>query len=404
MWSGASLLLAALLASRSLAAQIEIRDPAGPPAPALAGCNTPAECLQHVRNGLARLNDTAALEQSGGDITPVAKDAVAQIQAMEGRWPQAPEVLEAKLAFFKSGLLGFSRADSEAMLQATDLTKASDEQLLVLGDASLALNRLDKDKEVLTLVFARKATLAEKFALWFALSGEGTISARGEVLKQLMKASATTPNEAAEVALKIADWELAFGSRNKDRYQELLRGVAAEHANTTAGRVAAAKLTVARMEPGAPLPPFQVETIAGKQLTDQDAAGKYLLLWFWADWWPALADDAAALQAAVSDTQGPGVLLVSVGLNWNDPKLQERMAERKLTIPGQLVDGSKDPGRFLSLAYGARAGVSEWCKLYAFDADGKLLAADVPAGKVGDVLAQARLRAASGGRRVIKRR
>jgi peroxiredoxin len=302
----------------------------------------------------------------------MTKSVTDGVESMQRRFPDAPETIEACLAFFKSGLMGFRREEAIRMLHGIKPGNASEEQLRVAGDAAIVLGEKEQDRRFLSEIFGRLPDLERRLQMWWFLSKDATIEFRKDLVHDIVAASARGPEEQALVALRAAEWDFAFGSRRQEEYERLLGEAAARHPGTAAGQLAATRLAVRRLQPGQEVPAFAAEDVAGAPVSSAALRGNYVVLWFWAEWWPAFTRDLEAIRAFAARQDGKPVTVVAVSIQESpDP------AKEQVEVPGIRVDGTRGSGRQLAETFDVVRGTSRTCRILLIDPEGKLVAAGI---------------------------
>jgi peroxiredoxin len=225
--------------------------------------------------------------------------------------------------------------------------------------------------------------------MWWFLSKDATIDFRKDLVHEIVANSAVGPEEQALVALRRAEWDLAFGSRKQEDYERLLGEVAARHPGTAAGQTAATRLALRRLQPGQEVPAFAAEDAAGAPVSSAALRGKYVVLWFFADWWPTFAQDLEAVRAFAARKGTPSAVVAVSVQEAGDP------AKKAADVPGIRVDGTQGPGRKLAETFDVVRGNARTCRILLIDPQGKLVAAGIEGRDLEGALEKAEVRTGS---------
>ena len=331
----------------------------------LLPCATPAECLARVQADLKRMLDPQNIEATGGDAQKMGRGVADQVLEMVKRFPDAPETVQAKLAFLAGGVVAFFRAEGNQFLDSLPIEKLAPDDLRRAGDAAIMLNRREIDQRVISAWLAQEPDMAHRVDLWFFLSGQPTVEYRKDTLRTAIATSARNKEELGYVALKNAEWELRFGSRRGEDYERMLQGTLTNYPGTPAAELAAARLRARGLKPGDELPPVTFTDLAGKPVAGRDLAGKVAVVWFWAEWQNGFAQLAETLR------QDPALAVLAVSVDAGGDAL--RAQAEKLKLPGILVDGTSAANRDPMERMDALRGGLRDCRVLVLDAQGKVV-------------------------------
>ena len=107
---------------------------------------------------------------------------------------------------------------------------------------------------------------------------------------------------------------------------------------------------------GEPVPPFQAQTLNGRQtLVPHDYGGKVVALRFWADWCPYCRKEMADLQPVYQRLRGRGLEILAVNVAQDRDTIRRFVDSLDIAYPVLL-----DPDGTTARAYGVRALPMTW--------------------------------------------
>jgi thiol-disulfide isomerase/thioredoxin len=109
-------------------------------------------------------------------------------------------------------------------------------------------------------------------------------------------------------------------------------------------------------------------TLQGRELTEADLKGKYLVVQVWATWCPYCRRQNVNLKELVRRTQGGNLLVIGLSVDKADDTVLSYIKKNEINFPVAMMTPELDQ------AIGKRRGIPE---LYVIDPSGRVLQKDV---------------------------